>query len=94
MPPMMMTTKARISTLSPMPTCTASNGPSRPPASAQSAAPKTKTAVNKALHIDAQRLGHFAVGGAGAHPHADPAFGDQQVEQAGDPSPKAMITSR
>ena len=45
MPPMTMTTKARISTGSPMPTCTDWIAPTSAPASPASAAPSAKTSV-------------------------------------------------
>ena len=47
MPPMTITTKARIRMFSPMPTCTANNGPSMAPATAHKAAPMPNTPVNK-----------------------------------------------
>src|SRR5262249_7647864 len=46
MPPMTMTTKARIRMFSPIPTCTASSGPSSAPATAHSPAPTPKSSVN------------------------------------------------
>ena len=46
-PPITITTKAKIKILSPIPTCTARSGPSIPPATAHSAAPTPNTAVNK-----------------------------------------------
>ena len=45
MPPITMTTKARISTGSPMPTCTDWMAPTSAPASPASAAPRAKTMV-------------------------------------------------
>jgi len=45
MPPITMTTKARISTGSPMPTCTDWSAPTRAPARPASAAPSAKTTV-------------------------------------------------
>ena len=45
MPPMTMTTKARISTGSPMPTCTDWMVPTSAPASPARAAPNAKTSV-------------------------------------------------
>ena len=51
MPPMTMTTKARMRMLSPMPTCTAKIGPSMAPATAHSAAPKPNTSVNSSLML-------------------------------------------
>ena len=49
MPPMTITTKARMRMFSPMPTCTARMGPSIAPATAHSAAPKPNTSVNNRL---------------------------------------------
>ncbi len=51
MPPMTMTTNAKIKILSPMPTCTANKGPSMPPAMAHRAAPTPNTAVNKRVTL-------------------------------------------
>src|SRR5206468_11439759 len=45
-PPITTTTKAGMRMFSPMPTCTASKGPSKQPATAQRAAPRPNTAVN------------------------------------------------
>ena len=49
MPPMTITTKARMRMLSPMPTCTAKIGPSMAPATAHRAAPTPNTSVNRSL---------------------------------------------
>ena len=47
MPPITITSKAGMRMLSPMPTLTASSGPSNAPASAQARAERAKTKVNR-----------------------------------------------
>ena len=61
MPPITMTTKARIRMFSPIPTCTARIGPSIAPASAHSAAPRANTTVNRIgmVHPPTARLSNF-----------------------------------
>jgi hypothetical protein len=70
-PPITITTKARIRMFSPMPTCTARIGPSMAPASAHRAAPSANTDGEKAADVYAHGERHLAVRGAGAHQHSD-----------------------
>src|SRR5664279_587100 len=81
MPPMTMTTKARMRMFSPMPTCTASSGPMRTPATAHRPAPMPEDQGEEALDVDAHRRRHLAVRGAGAHQRAHPRFRDAHIEQ-------------
>ena len=81
---MTMTTKARISTGSPMPTCTDCSAPTmRAGKTGQRRAQRKHHGVERA-DVDAERADHLAVGFAGADAHAEPRLGDQQIEAEGD----------
>ena len=72
MPPMTMTTKARISTGSPMPTCTDCSGADQRAGEAgERGAEREDHGVERA-DVDAERGDHLAVGLAGADAHAEP----------------------
>ncbi len=51
------------------------------PAKPASMAPKPNTISEQAPDVDAERRHHRGVGGAGAHQHADPGVGHQNIKQ-------------
>jgi hypothetical protein len=84
MPPMTITTKARISTGSPMPTCTDwMRADQRPGKTRQGRAKREDDGVEKA-DIDTECRDHFAVRLAGADLHAEPGAADQQAKPGRD----------
>ena len=83
MPPMTMTTKARISTLSPMPGSTERIGAAMHAGEARQHGAEAEDQHEEPADIDAERGDHRRIGRARAHQHADPRALDQQPEQPG-----------
>ena len=95
MPPMMMTTKARIRMFSPMPICTVRIGACISAGKAGQRRAKPEHQRVEQLDVDAERADHFAVGGAGADQHAEPGAHDQRRRASrATASVTTMMTSR
>ena len=84
MPPMMMTTKARIRMFSPMPICTVRIGACISAGETGERRAESEHQRIEKLDVDAERADHLAIGRAGADQHAEPRAHHQHIEQAGD----------
>ena len=71
MPPITMTTKARIRMCSPIPICTVRIGACHQAGKAGERSAEPEHQRIEQLDVDAERADHLAIGGAGADQHAD-----------------------
>jgi hypothetical protein len=94
MPPITITTKARMRMFSPIPTCTASSGPSIDPASADRAAPTANTPVNSRFTFTpiASAISRLEAPARTSMPKR--VFATSRYSSTATARPTAMITSR
>ena len=80
MPPITITTKARMRMFVPMPGSTEMIGAIMMPAKPASMVPKPNTNMNSRSMLTPSAETMRRIGGAGAHQHADPRVGHQHVK--------------
>ena len=83
MPPITITTKARMRTGSPMPTCNGLQGADHCAGKAGQGGSQREHHSVEGTDIDAKRADHLAIAFAGANAHAETGLGDEKIEADG-----------